>query len=252
MKIENVSVNVELLSNTLVSGGVFNGLPTYYSYDSNVKKNWTITAYVDIGEYTDLLERVNFFGYNKDNLSINSGNIKGNITSVSINSKVYTPSQELLLITINLTEFPSFKSPDTDSSTEESYQIAIAGYYLDGSGYLSNNKDSGTLVNKLYTKKLNDRAGAVPTSFSGSGGGGSSIPAQAGSGGGNVNGFKIGGIVIDNTFRNMNGVFSEILISSSPSNFRYVINESGDSTLYADFQDTFLKDWSLEVINVRT
>lgn len=235
MQIENVSVSVELVSNTLVSGGVFNGMPAYYSYATNVKRNWSFTVYGDNGDYIDLLDRISFFGYNTDSFE----NISGNITSVRVNSKVYSKGKEHLLISVDLIEYPEYEPPDFDSSTEESYQISIAGYYVNGNGYLTNDKNSGVIITKSYTKNLGNRGGVVSKSISSTG---PSIPVQSG-GGSSGNSNTIGGITIDNTFKQMGSTFSEIVISSVPSNFRYIIDNNGSAILCADFKDTILTDY---------
>jgi hypothetical protein len=229
MQIDNISVNVELVSNTLVSGGAFNGIPAYYSYASNVKRNWTFTVYISLNDYNQLLREINFFGYNLGEFE----SVKGNITSVSINSSVYTKGKEYFLASVNLTEFPDYAPPNFDSSFEESYQISIAGYYVNGSGFLGNDTNSGTIKTKSYTKQVGVGSGVFIT------GGPAPIPVQAPGGSSNP---SIGGVTIDNTFKKMKGTFSEIVISSSPSNFRYIIDDAGAATLYADFKDTILLD----------
>jgi hypothetical protein len=150
MQIDNISVNVELVSNTLVSGGAFNGIPAYYSYASNVKRNWTFTVYISFSEYNQLLTDINFFGYNLGEFE----SVKGNITSVSINNSVYTKGKEYFLASVNLTEFPDYAPPNFDSSFEESYQISIAGYYVNGSGFLGNDNQIRKLLRKYGTYNI--------------------------------------------------------------------------------------------------
>ena len=219
MVIISVSATTEILKSALEPAGNLNGIPSYYSYGTNFKKSYVFNCYMEESEITDAQSNISFFGYKILSFLIKHllidwrwgeasfNEIQGNIINVAVGPPVYFDGKEFFNTTITLVQFPEYSDPSFNYEEESTSQLSIVGYYINGKAYIGGTDKSGTIKKKVYTSVATDTTDDIP----------SMLPLIA------------------------SGTADSIVLSKTPSNFRYVLDKSGGGTLYADYEEIILE-----------
>jgi hypothetical protein len=195
MHVISVSVSTEILKDSLVSAGTKNGIQAYYSYGGNIVLNYSITAYMTSGEISTAENNISNNGYNSGGFM----GFSGNITSVSPSSRVFIGGVEHWSTSVSVKKNPPYRSPSFGTTSESEFQTKIAGYYINGKAYISNEGNSG----KITKKKMVVSAETA-----------SSLEVSPKSSFGQT--------------------IESFILSVNISNYRYIVGPSGSGTLIAD------------------
>lgn len=148
MHLISVSVSTEILKDSLVSAGTLNGIQAYYSYGGNIVLNYSITAYMTAYEISQAEDDISNNGYGGSGFA----GLSGTITSVSPSSRVFIGGSgsgiEHWSTTVSVKKNPPYLAPSFGTTSESEYQTKIAGYYVNGKAYISNEGNSGKITKK--------------------------------------------------------------------------------------------------------
>lgn len=207
-----ISVNTEVLKELLVSGGEYNGIPSFYAYPPHsIKLNYNLKYFLTESEIKRSYDEITNFGYNIGNSLEYPLTAIGNITNVSIGPSIYIDGLELFETNISITVFPDYSLPEFLEEIIYENQIKIVGNYIDGSSYTDSYNNAGKLIKKTKTVKFSEVSDVEV------------LPKM------NFGTFL--------ATHNNDG----FMLSAKPSNYRYIIVDKNYMELYVDLETTEVK-----------